>query len=66
MKPDIRAMMEAMAEQGYIADPRIATALYLAREMRKPLLVEGEAGVGKTEIAKVLARMLDTDRKSVV
>lgn len=61
MKPDIRAMMEAMAEQGYIADPRIATALYLAREMRKPLLVEGEAGVGKTEIAKVLARMLDTE-----
>lgn len=54
-------MMEAMAEQGYIADPRIATALYLAREMRKPLLVEGEAGVGKTEIAKVLARMLDTE-----
>lgn len=39
----------------------IATAVYLARTMRKPLLVEGDAGVGKTELAKVLARMLDTE-----
>ena len=36
-------------------------AVYLARTMRKPLLVEGDAGVGKTELAKVLARMLDTE-----
>src|SRR4030095_10394588 len=52
---------DAMAEQGYIAEPAIATALYLAREMRKPLLIEGDAGVGKTEVAKVLARVLDTE-----
>jgi MoxR-like ATPase len=39
----------------------VATAVYLAKEMRKPLLVEGEAGVGKTEIAKVLARALATE-----
>ncbi|HEX4496299.1 MAG TPA: MoxR family ATPase, partial [Thermoanaerobaculia bacterium] len=50
-----------MERQGYIADPAIATALFLAREMRRPLLIEGDAGVGKTEIAKVLARLLDTE-----
>jgi len=50
-----------MERYGYIAEPAIATAVYLAREMQKPLLVEGEAGVGKTEIAKVLARMLNTE-----
>ena len=50
-----------MERWGYIAEPEIATAVYLALEMKKPLLVEGEAGVGKTEIAKVLARMLSTE-----
>jgi len=58
---DIRAMQALMERHGYIADPAVATALYLAKEMRKPLLVEGEAGVGKTEIAKVLARALATE-----
>src|SRR4030095_3069663 len=43
------------------ADEAIATALFLAREMRKPLLVEGVAGSGKTELAKVLARLLSTE-----
>jgi MoxR-like ATPase len=57
----IRAVQAAMERWGYIAEPEIATAVYLAREMKKPLLVEGEAGVGKTEIAKVLARMLSTE-----
>ena len=61
MNEEIRAMQAAMEREGYIAEPEIATAVYLAREMRKPLLVEGEAGVGKTEIAKVLARMLSTE-----
>ncbi|MGH9400177.1 MAG: AAA family ATPase [Thermoanaerobaculia bacterium] len=61
MKAEIRAMQEAMEKQGYIAEPEIATAVYLAREMGKPLLIEGDAGVGKTEIAKVLARVLDTE-----
>jgi MoxR-like ATPase len=50
-----------MERLGYIADPAIATALFLAREMRRPLLIEGDAGVGKTEIAKVLARLMDTE-----
>ena len=61
MNEDIRAMQALMERHGYIADPAVATALYLAKEMRKPLLVEGEAGVGKTEIAKVLARALATE-----
>jgi MoxR-like ATPase len=61
VKEEIRAMQEAMERFGYVADPALATAVYLATEMRKPLLVEGEAGVGKTEIAKVLAQVLDTE-----
>ena len=54
-------MQEAMGRHGYIAEPAISTAVFLARAMRKPLLVEGDAGVGKTEIAKVLAQVLDTE-----
>jgi MoxR-like ATPase len=54
-------MQEAMERHGYIAEPEIATAVFLAKEMKKPLLVEGDAGVGKTEVAKVLARVLDTE-----
>src|SRR5688572_24949698 len=42
----------------YVADRSLATALYLALTMRRPLFLEGEAGVGKTEIAKVLAHSL--------
>jgi MoxR-like ATPase len=61
VRPEIAALQEAMERLGYIADPAIATAVFLAREMRRPLLVEGDAGVGKTEIAKVLARLLDTE-----
>jgi len=61
VKPEIRALAESLEGHGYIAEPAIATALYLARAMRKPLLIEGDAGVGKTEIAKVFARVLDTE-----
>src|SRR5579863_2844561 len=43
----------------YIASRRIATVIYLASEMRKPVLVEGPAGVGKTDLAKVLAASLN-------
>jgi len=50
-----------MEREGYIAEPSIATSLFLAREMGKPLLIEGDAGVGKTEIAKVLARILPAE-----
>ena len=61
MNEDIRTLQAAMEREGYVAEASIATAAYLAREMRKPLLVEGDAGVGKTELAKVLARVLDTE-----
>ncbi|HLE83862.1 MAG TPA: MoxR family ATPase [Thermoanaerobaculia bacterium] len=61
MKAEIADLLAAMEREGYVADPAIATAVYLAREMRRPLLVEGDAGVGKTELAKVLARLLDTE-----
>lgn len=60
MKEEILKIWQAMERQRYIADRSIATAIYLAKEMGKPLLIEGEAGVGKTEVAKVLAAMLDT------
>jgi MoxR-like ATPase len=45
---------------GYITDPALATAIYLAVSLAKPLLLEGHAGLGKTEVAKVLASMLGT------
>jgi len=47
-------------ETGYVADRPLAMALYLALRLERPLLLEGEAGVGKTEVAKVLAQMLGT------
>jgi MoxR-like ATPase len=47
-----------LADAGYIADQGLATALFLALRMQRPLFLEGEAGVGKTEIAKVLAATL--------
>jgi len=50
----------ALQEQRYIADRGLATTLFLTLRMRKPLLLEGEAGVGKTEIAKVLSAILNT------
>jgi MoxR-like ATPase len=47
---------KALDEHGYLADEGLATVIFLAMVMRRPLLLEGEAGVGKTEVAKVLSR----------
>ncbi|WP_417519681.1 AAA family ATPase [Minwuia sp.] len=49
----------AFADLGYISNDRIATAVYLAQQLRKPILVEGPPGVGKTELALATAEMLD-------
>ena len=51
----VDAVTDALRAQGYIADTRLATTVYLLTQLEKPLLVEGPAGVGKTELAKVLA-----------
>ncbi len=51
---------EAFSRHAYIADRRLLTAIFLSMQLHRPLLLEGEAGVGKTEVAKVLARVLDT------
>lgn len=56
----IEDVQRAMFLQNYIADRSLATAVYLALKRRKPLLLEGEPGVGKTEVAKVLAAVLKT------
>jgi len=52
--------LEFLARENYLASRPLATAVYLALNLGRPLLLEGEAGVGKTELAKVLARVLDT------
>src|SRR5713101_778751 len=53
-RPD--EVLAALSEHSYLADEGLATAVFLALRLRRPLLLEGEAGVGKTEVAKVLAR----------
>jgi MoxR-like ATPase len=55
---DLQLLLE---QQAYIADRGLATSVYLALKLQRPLLLEGEAGVGKTEIAKVLASALETE-----
>src|SRR5690606_29673205 len=52
--------LEILARENYLASRPLATAVFLALNLGRPLLLEGEAGVGKTELAKVLARALDT------
>ncbi|MET1416926.1 MoxR family ATPase [Roseibium sp. HPY-6] len=54
-------LAKALSETGYVADDGLATALLLTEMLDRPLLLEGEAGVGKTEVAKALAKLEDTD-----
>lgn len=54
----IEALVAGLRGQGYIADRRLATAIFLALRLGRPLFLEGEAGVGKTEVAKTLAALL--------
>jgi MoxR-like ATPase len=58
MPASIDATLTLLQSQGYVADRSLATVLFLALRMKRPLLLEGEAGTGKTEIAKTLAAAL--------
>ena len=58
MREEIQRIQQAMEREGYVTDRAVATAVHLSMTLGKPLLVEGHPGVGKTEIAKVLARGL--------
>ena len=60
MREEVREIQQLLEQQLYIADASIATAVYLSMALGKPLLIEGPAGVGKTEIAKALANALNT------
>ena len=57
----VDALQEALAGERYMADRGLAVSLFLALKLGRPIFLEGEAGVGKTEVAKVLARILDTE-----
>jgi MoxR-like ATPase len=61
VRDEIRKIQELMESAEYVTDAPIATSVHLAMTLRKPLLIEGHAGVGKTEVAKVMARMLGTN-----
>lgn len=56
----IEQVEQALAENQYLTNRGLATAIFIAATLNKPLFLEGEPGVGKTEVAKVLARLLDT------
>ena len=58
---DVEQLEEALAGESYLADHGLAVSAYLALTLRRPLLLEGEPGVGKTEIARTLARVLDAE-----
>jgi MoxR-like ATPase len=58
---DIQSVISRLGQAGYVADRALATAIYLLIKLGKPLLIEGPAGVGKTEAAKALATILETE-----
>ena len=62
MRPDsVDGLERALADESYLPDRGLATAVFLALTMGRPLLLEGEAGVGKTEVGKTLARILHAE-----
>src|ERR1700754_3164171 len=60
LAPDVETLAQRLDAADYLVDPGLATALFLSLRLPQPLLLEGEAGVGKTEAAKALAQVLDT------
>src|SRR5207237_10799535 len=54
-------LQQALAARHYVADRGLAVSIFLALRLKRPLFLEGEAGVGKTEVAKTLAVALDTE-----
>jgi MoxR-like ATPase len=61
VREEIRKIQSLMEAAEYVTDAPVATSVHLALSLSKPLLIEGHAGVGKTEVAKVMARMLETN-----
>jgi MoxR-like ATPase len=61
MREEIRKIQSMMESAEYVTDAPVATSVHLALQLKKPLLIEGHAGVGKTEVAKVMARVLNTN-----
>lgn len=59
MQNDRQVLLQKLSEVGYVADPQLAMAVGLMQSLRRPLLLEGEAGTGKTEVAKSLSAVLD-------
>jgi MoxR-like ATPase len=57
----IETLQTALRARNYVADRGLATSIYLAYKLNRPLFLEGEAGVGKTEVAKMMADILDTE-----
>ena len=60
MTLDREEVLKRLGAVGYVADPQLAAAIVLMQQLSRPLLIEGEAGVGKTEVAKALAEVLET------
>lgn len=61
MHSDIEAIQGSFAEHGYVAGRELATSIFLSRELKRPILIEGPAGVGKTEVAKVMAQVTERE-----
>lgn len=61
MIKEVSAFVESFDRLGYVVDEELATILFLMTSLQKPLLLEGHPGVGKTEVANILATYLDTD-----